>query len=146
MTHKEVQDLLVLSAAGMLDAEGERAIREHARECPECAAQMESLSALSAALSSRPAPEMPDALMGRTQFVIAAELASIAERQRSVWIAAGAAAFAWIVNLATWAFIHWQWPELPGLWAWLVLSTLTACIAAPAAAALARRRMERRLS
>ena len=69
MNHEQIQPLLTLSAAGLLDAEGERAIGEHARECPECAAQLEALSALSAALASRPAPEMPALLMLRTRLL-----------------------------------------------------------------------------
>jgi uncharacterized membrane protein len=140
MNHDQIQELLALSAAGLLDAAGERAIREHARECAACAAQLEALSAISTALSSRPAPAPPPDLMLRTQARVAAELAVLAERRRSVWTAAGAALLAWILNLATWAAIRWWRPELPGLFVWLVLSSLTACVAAPAAAVMAQRR------
>ena|SRR5579863_623626 len=155
MNHDQVQPLLALSAAGLLDAAGERSLREHARECPACAAQMEALSSISAALTARPAPALSPDLLRRTQARISAELAMLAERRRSVWIAAGAGVFAWIMNLATWiAFQLWRGgvsavlrPRLPGLLAWLALSAFSACIAAPAAIALmaARRRMEGRI-
>jgi CHASE2 domain-containing sensor protein len=145
MNHDQIQPLLVLSAAGLLGAAGERSVLEHARECPVCAAQLETLSAVSSALSSRPAPAPPPDLLLRTQARVSAELALMAERRRSVWIAAGAAAFAWVINLATWAVVHWWRPDLPALATWLALSALSAALAAPVAMA-ARRRMERRIS
>ncbi|HWC97840.1 MAG TPA: hypothetical protein VG456_13845 [Candidatus Sulfopaludibacter sp.] len=145
MTHQEAQELLALSAAGLLDGEGERGLREHARACEACRSQMEALSVLSGALSSRPAPAMPENLMLRTQARLAAELALRVERRRSVWIAAGAALLAWVLNLATWLLIRWWRPELPGVWTWLGLSTATAIVAAPAAAFIARQGTERRI-
>lgn len=145
MNHDQIQPLLALSAAGLLDPAEERSVREHVRECPVCAAQLETLASMSGALSSRPAPTPPADLLPRTQARISAELALLAERRRSVWIAAGAGVFAWVMNLATWALIRWWRPELPGLLTWLALSTLSACLAAPVAMA-ARRHMERKLS
>jgi len=148
MNHEQIQSMLTLSAAGLLDPDGERTVREHAHECPACAAQLESLSVLSSALSSRPAPEMPPDLMLRTQAVVAAELAVLVQRRRGLRTAATAALFAWILNLATWAAIHWLRPEFSGVLVWLALSAGTACLAAPVAAALAaaRKRAERRIS
>ncbi|SPE32635.1 conserved hypothetical protein [Candidatus Sulfopaludibacter sp. SbA3] len=145
MNHEQIQPLLALSAAGMLDPAGERSVREHVRACPACAAQLETLAAVSAALTARPAPVPPTDLLLRTQARISLELAWMAERRRSVGIAAGAAAAAWVMNLATWEAIHVLWPELPGLVTWVALSALTACAAAPAALAMMakRRRMER---
>ncbi len=145
MNHDQIQPLLALSAAGLLDPTGERSVREHARECPICTAQLETLAAISGALGSRRAPTPPADLLLRTEARISAELALMAERRRSVWIAAGAGIFAWVMNLATWALIRWWRPDLPGLLTWLALSTLSACLAAPVAMA-ARRHMERRLS
>jgi hypothetical protein len=147
MTHEEVRALLALSAAGSLDAAGERAVREHARDCAECAAALRTFSELAGVLSARPSPGLPPGLLLLTQARVTAELAIAAERRHSVWIAAAAALFAWIVNLATYALIRWWRPELPGVLLWLALSTVTACVAAPAAALLAqKRRMERRMS
>lgn len=148
MNHDQIQPLLALSAAGLLDAEGERVVRQHARECPACAAQLETLASISAALTSRAAPVPPRDLLLRTQAAVAAELAVLAERRRSVGIAVAAGLGAWILNLATFALLRWWRPEMSPWLLWLALSAFTACVAAPAAAALAasRRRSERRLS
>jgi hypothetical protein len=131
-----------------LDAAGERTVREHVRECAACAAQLEALAAISAGLSSLPTPAPAPDLVTRTQSLMAAEAAAIADRRRSAMIAAAAGLFAWVMNLATWAVYQLLTggitavlrPEMSGLVAWLALSTLTACIVAPAAAALASRR------
>jgi hypothetical protein len=147
MTHEEVRALLAMSAAGSLDAAGERAVRDHARDCAECAAALRTFSELAAVLSTRPAPALPLGLLLVTQARMTAELAISAERRRSVWIAVAAALFAWMINMATYALIRWWRPELSPVLAWLALSVATACVAAPAAAIVAqKRRMERRMS
>lgn len=50
--HEDIRDLMALSAAGLLDAAGERRVLEHARECPECAARLEEIGALARGLRS----------------------------------------------------------------------------------------------
>ena len=49
-------DLLALSAAGLLEAAEERQVREHARECTACAASLESFGDLAMGLRQLPAP------------------------------------------------------------------------------------------
>ncbi|HKE22105.1 MAG TPA: zf-HC2 domain-containing protein [Bryobacteraceae bacterium] len=151
MTHEYVQALLALSASGLLEADEERAVREHIRECGECAARLDELAACAEALSSLPAPSPSADLLARTQALMAAEAAAIGERRRGAIIAVGAGMVAWVANLMTWAVYQLITggisavvrPELSGLIAWLALSTLTACIAAPAAALASRHRPER---
>lgn len=153
MTHENTQALLALSAAGLLEADEERAVREHIRECGACAARLDELGACAGALSSLPAPSPSAELLARTQALMAAEAAAIAERRRGAIIAVGAGVFAWAANLMTWAvyqFITGGFsavvrPELSGLIAWLALSTLTACIAAPAAMLASRHGLERNI-
>ncbi|HTP36492.1 MAG TPA: hypothetical protein VMJ75_30160 [Candidatus Acidoferrales bacterium] len=152
MTHENMQALLALSAAGLLDADEERAVRGHIRECGQCAARLAELATCARTLSSLPAPSPSADLVARTQALMATEAAAIAERRRGAVIAVGAGIFAWVANLMTWAVYQLITggisavvrPELSGLIAWLALSTLTACLVAPAAAALAsRHRLER---
>jgi predicted anti-sigma-YlaC factor YlaD len=71
--HNEFRELLALSAAGLLDAAEERQVREHARECSECAAELEALGDLAAALAVLPAPAPPSDLLPRTQARVAAD-------------------------------------------------------------------------
>ena len=152
MTHENMQALLALSAAGLLEGDEERSVREHVRECGECAARLDELAACARALSSLPTPSPSADLVARTQALMSAEAAAIAERRRGAIVAVGAGLFAWVANLMTWAVYQLITggisavvrPQLSGLIAWLALSTLTACIVAPAAAALAsRHRWER---
>jgi len=146
--------LLALSAAGLLDADEERAVREHVRECPACAARLESLGNLAGALSALPAPAPPADLALRTQGRLAAELDSVAERRRGGVLALAGAALAWISWFALWelyriltggidSLLRLQWPNV---WVWLAISMFMVSLAAPAAAALARaRRRERNI-
>jgi hypothetical protein len=151
MTHENTQALLALSAAGFLEADEERAVREHIRECGDCAGRLNELVACARVLSSLPAPSPSADLLARTQALMAAEAAAIAERRRGAIIAVGAGMVAWVANLMTWAVYQLITggmsavvrPELSGLIAWLALSTLTACIAAPAAALASRHRLQR---
>ena len=71
--HEPVRQLLALSAAGLLDAGEERLVREHARQCAACAAELEEFAALSAGLSALPVPQPPADLVRRTAALLAAE-------------------------------------------------------------------------
>jgi len=54
--HEAIRPLLALSAGGLLDPDGERRVRGHILECPECAAHLNGLAALAAGLSAMPSP------------------------------------------------------------------------------------------
>lgn len=141
--HEAMQELLALSAAGLLEPGEERRVREHVRECAECAARLDALAALAAGLAALPAPVPPADLLVRTQARVAAGLALDADRRRGALLAAGAGLFAWMMILASWLACR----ALGGgaLLPWLALYSVAASLAAPAAAALLvrRRRLER---
>ncbi len=143
---ESIAGLLALSAAGLLDAAEERLVRRHAGECVDCAAALESLGGIAAALAALPAPAPPADLSLRTQALVAAELAAAADRRLGGLLALAGAAIGSISWFALWDFyrvltggiataLRLEWP---GLWAWLALSTLMAFVAAPVAAALLR--------
>jgi len=145
--HETTRPSLALSAAGLLDAAQERRVREHVRECAECAADLDALAALSAGLSSLPAPPVPVDLLARTQARLATELAAQTDRSRTAVWAVAACVFAWIVALATWR-VYGILTGSAGVLAWLALTALPGWLAVPPAAALLahRRRLERSMS
>jgi hypothetical protein len=71
--HDSVRPLLALSAAGLLDAAEERRVRDHERDCADCAAELAALGDLAAALAILPAPTAPPDLLVRTQIRVAAD-------------------------------------------------------------------------
>jgi hypothetical protein len=71
--HDKVRPLLPLSAAGLLDAADERRVRDHARQCADCAGELAALGDLAAALAILPVPMPPPDLLVRTQMRIAAD-------------------------------------------------------------------------
>jgi len=73
MTHEDVRPLLALSAAGMLEAAEERRVRGHARECAECAMELEALGELAVELAILPSPAPSPDLLARTQAAVAAD-------------------------------------------------------------------------
>ena len=138
-SHETIQDLLALSAAGLLDPSGERRVREHVRECAACSARLDALGALSAGLGALPPPPIPPDLLARTQ----ARLAEEADRRRGAWLAAAAGVFGWISMLTTWCLFRLFFAG--GTLPWLALYAVPASIAALAAAAVlvTGRRLER---
>ena len=140
--HDRVRDLLPLSAAGVLDAAGERAVREHAGECAECAARLEELATLAGDLAAMPLPAIPSDLILRTQSLVAAELAVQADRRQGAVLAAVAGLFGWSVALMT----AYLFERVAGgsLWFWLACHSAAALLGAPAAAALYRQRNSER--
>jgi predicted anti-sigma-YlaC factor YlaD len=149
---ESIAALLPLSAAGLLDAAGERTVREHVRECASCRTRMESFGDLAGALAALPAPAPPADLALRTQSLLAAELAAAADRRRGGWLALAGAAMAWISWFGLWdcyrvltaGFGGLLRPGWPNFWVWLAVSTLLALLAAPIAAALLRARRHER--
>ena len=68
--HESVRELLALSAAGLLDAGEERLVRDHARQCAACAAELDDYATLSAGLSALPSPQPPADLRPPHQPVV----------------------------------------------------------------------------
>ena len=145
-THETIRQLLALSAAGLLDAADERRVREHVRECAQCAAALDDLAAVSADLCRLPAPMAPPDLLARTEARVAAELAAQAGLRHGALLAVAAGLFAWMAALATWGLYRFLTGSA-GWLAWLVLTTVPAYLTAGAVAVMfaSRRRLERSL-
>ena len=145
-THETIRQLLALSAAGLLDAADERRVREHVRECEECATALDELAAVSAGLCRLPAPMAPPDLLARTEARVAAEMAAQAGLRHGAILAVGAGLFAWMAALATWG-LYGLVTGSAGWLAWLALTTVPAYMAAGAVAVMfaSRRRFERSL-
>jgi anti-sigma factor RsiW len=141
--HESIQNLLALSAAGLLEPAEERRVREHLRDCPECAARADEFASLSAGLSALPAPLPPPGLTARTEARLLAEVAAEADRREGAILAAGAGLLAWVTALAAW--YCYRTLAGGGVLGWLAWSTVLASMAVPAAAGLlqSRRRFER---
>ena len=126
-----------MSAAGLLDAEGERRLREHTAGCAACRAELELFAQLAAGLRDLPVAPPPPGLLARTQALVAAD----ADRREGARLAAAAAVFAAIL-LLSFAIV------LPALawfaWAWFAWTIIPSVLGGAAAIALAsHRRLER---
>ena len=141
--HEATAPLLALSAAGLLDADGERQVREHIQDCPACAAQLNGLAALAAGLSRIPAPKPSPELLARTQARVSAELAGRRDRTSGVVLALAGCICGWVVSLGTWGL----WDAIggnPAILIWLEFSTVLAGLTA-AVVVRRKRRIERSL-
>jgi hypothetical protein len=139
--HESTRPLLALSAAGLLDPDGERQVRQHIRECPACAAGLAGLAALAAGLSALPTPAPPSQLLVRTQARVAAQLAARRDRISGAVLAVAGCGCGWVVSLATWG----AWDALggnPAILIWLEFSVVLAGLTA-AVVVRRRRRVER---
>jgi anti-sigma factor RsiW len=136
--HEKIEELLPLSAAGVLGPEEERTVRQHIRECAECARRLEAFASLSAGLGSLPAPPMPPDLAARTAMLVSAELAALADRRRGALLAAAAGLLGWLLA----AFTIYLYEILSGGSALVCVAWITvpAFITATSAAALFRSR------
>jgi hypothetical protein len=134
--HETTRPLLALSAAGLLDADGERRVREHTRECPECAAALAGLGALAAGLAAMPSPGPSAELLARTQAAVAAQLAVRRDRISGAVLAVAGCGCGWVVSLATWG----AWDALGGNPAILIWLEFSAVLAGLTAAVVIRRR------
>jgi len=134
-SHETICPLLAESAAGLLDAAQERAVRQHASECPECAAELMSLGAVAQELGLMPCPTPSPDLLVRTQVHIAADRER-RESQRlalaSVFCAAGIAVSGCVLLQPVFGSV-----------VWLAATLVPTLPAAAAAAMLAGRRFSR---
>jgi anti-sigma factor RsiW len=139
--HEQVHRLLALSAAGLLDAAEERLVREHARQCAACAAELEEFAALSAGISALPVPHPPADLVRRTSELMAAE----ADRREGAIFAGAAAVFACVCVLLTAQILRMLAGDSAVL-VWLVWVGISSILGTASALLLAsRRRLERRI-
>ncbi|MCX6631841.1 MAG: hypothetical protein NTW28_29885 [Candidatus Solibacter sp.] len=137
--HESVRQLLALSAAGLLDCSQERMVREHARQCAACAAELDEFAALAAGLSALPSPQPPAYLLARTTALLAAE----ADRRQGAAFAAASAVFAFALVLLTGQALRTLVGDSAAL-AWLAWAAITSVFGAASALVLtSRRRLER---
>ena len=130
--HELVRPLLALSAAGLLDPDGERRLRGHAAGCAACRAELDALAQLTAALCDLPVAPAPPGLLARTQALVAVD----ADRREAARLAAAAAVFAAILLLSLAVVV-------PAL-AWFAWTVIPSVLGAAAAIALAsHRRLQR---
>ena len=135
MNHDDIRPMLALSAAGLLEADDERRVREHARACAACAAELESFGELAAALTVLPAPPPPRDLLARTQARIAADR----DRREAYRLTVAAALCAGILAVA--ACLELQ--PYVGPYVWVAIGVVPSLLGAGAALMLASRRLER---
>ena len=143
--HEEWRGQAALSAAGMLDAAEERRLREHLRDCPECARLSGELAKMAEGLECLPPPPVPVNLAIRTDGLLRAELARAADRRQGAVLAGSAAVLAWILMLAAW--YGYRMLAGGGTLAWLAWWLVPVWTAVAAAGALhSRKRLEGRIS
>jgi anti-sigma factor RsiW len=137
--HESIRELLALSAAGLLDPSEERQVREHARQCGNCAAELESYAALSAGLSALPAPHPPADLVRRTSVLLAAE----SDRRQGAFLTGAAAIITFVFVLLIGQTLRILEGDSAAM-VWLAWASISSVLGAAAALVLAtRRRLER---
>jgi predicted anti-sigma-YlaC factor YlaD len=137
--HEAVRELLALSAAGLLDAGEERLVREHARQCAACAAELDAFAVLSAGLAELPAPMPPADLVRRTSALLAAER----DRREGAFLTGAAAIYTFVVVLLIGQTLRILEGDSAAL-VWLAWASISSVLGTGAALILAsRRRLER---
>jgi predicted anti-sigma-YlaC factor YlaD len=100
--HDAIRELLPLAAGGALDAQEQRRIEEHARECAACRRELEIWAGYAQGLQHLPQPPLPAQLMERTRARVFQERATAADRRWDELMLAALALFAWTVGLTFW--------------------------------------------
>jgi anti-sigma factor RsiW len=137
--HESVRELLALSAAGLLDPDEERLVREHARQCTACAAELDDYGALSAGLAALPSPQPPVDLVRRTSVLLAAE----SDRRQGAFLAGAAAIFTFVFILLIGQTLRILGDDSAAMM-WLAWASISSVLGTAAALVLAsRRRLER---
>jgi hypothetical protein len=104
--HESIRELLPLAAAGALEPAEERRVREHVRECPACAADLETLLALGDGLRHLPSVAPSAELLARTQALVTAEMTSRAEGRMADILMGVTALLGWTVTFTAW--VAWR--------------------------------------
>jgi len=100
--HETIRELLPLAAGGVLDAQEQRRIEEHARECTDCRRELEIWAGYAQGLQQLPQPALPAQLMERTRARVCQERATAADQRWDELMLAALALFAWTVGLTFW--------------------------------------------
>ena len=134
--HEAVRALLALGAAGALDPQEERRVREHVAVCESCAGELRTWQALAGELSALPVPQAPPAMVARTRARVEAALAAEAGRRWDEAVLFYLALLAWTVSLSNWAV----WVAVfgfAGTLTYLTVSTMLVWLTAGVAAVIA---------
>jgi anti-sigma factor RsiW len=151
--HESIRELMALAACGALDAQEQRRLQEHARECPACRRELEVWSGYSEGLRQLPQPPLPAQLMERTRARVGQERATAADRRWDELMLGALALFAWTVGLTFWFVLRIftggalvvMGANLVRFGTWSAVSTVMVWLtAAVAALALGKRRRELR--
>ena len=151
--HESIRELLPLAVAGALEADEQRRLDAHVRECPECARDLEVWSAYAQAMRRLPQPAVPPQLTERTRARIWRERAAAADRMWNDFTLVALALFAWTVGLTFWFLLRvftggalvFMGANLVRIGAWSAISTILVWLtAAVAALALGKRRRQLR--
>jgi hypothetical protein len=98
-----MQELLPLAVAGVLEAGEERRVRQHARECPGCAAELEELRMVAETLGQLPCEGPSPELLVRTQALAMAELSRSSDRRWGDVLMGASAILGWAATLVVWS-------------------------------------------
>ncbi|MGA2131833.1 MAG: zf-HC2 domain-containing protein [Bryobacteraceae bacterium] len=151
--HESIRELLPLAAGGALDAQAQRRLEEHARECAACRRELEIWGAYAQGLRQLPQPPLPSQLIERTRVRVLQERATVADRRWDELMLGALALFAWTVGFTFWFVLRIftggalviMGANLVRFGAWSAASTVFVWLtAAVAALALGKRRSELR--
>jgi anti-sigma factor RsiW len=151
--HESMKELLPLAACGALDAQEQRRLEEHARECAECRRELEVWGVYAEGLRQLPQPPLPANLMERTRARVGQERATAADRRWDELMLGALALFAWTVGLTFWFVLRIftggalviMGANLVRFGPWSAVSTVMVWLtAAVAALALGKRRRDLR--
>jgi anti-sigma factor RsiW len=120
--HEEIRDLLILAAAGALDAAGQRRVEDHLRQCPGCRAEFQSWQRLTGALQEMPTPQAPLGLVERTRRRMERQAAARVAQRRNRLLLVWLTVFAWATTLLTWPLLRLLGGSLDLSWTGLSLT------------------------
>lgn len=146
--HTEIRDLLALAAAGALDANEQRRVQEHLRDCADCRTEFDAWCQITGALRELPTPTAPAGLVERTRRLLANQSAARTERRWNKLMMACLIMFGWALTLLSWPVLLLlgnklvEWLNVPFTnlaLAWIVY-TVAAWVATGVAAAFLGKR------
>jgi len=148
--HTEIRDLLTLAAAGALNADEQRRVEKHLRECPACRAEFDSWQQLTSALSKLPTPEAPAGMVERTRRQLINQAAVQKERRWNHLVMGCLILFGWALTFLSWPVLQVvgdklaSWLNIPFTTVTLILIayTLAAWIATGVVAAFIGKRFQ----
>lgn len=117
--HIEIRDLLALAAAGALDANEQRRVEEHLRDCVDCRTEFDAWCQITSGLRELPTPTAPVGLVERTRRQLANQSVARSERRWNRLMMASLITFGWALTLLSWPVLQLlgnklvQWLDVP---------------------------------